>query len=453
MNTRSQAATLVKYFHFLLALAIFRSFPAFAQNESAAAPGNAAMQPAGELVDYSWDKLSSLPAFFPILPWDPQHGFQPPYIDRKQGIGSIADCNFTMAGFVQPQDLALCAELGLAALMLDSGGFKRAADWKKMSAVEIDESVRKMVMETGGSRSIMGYFITDEPGASAFPALAAAVRAVRKYAPGKLAYINLFPDYATLGAPDQSQLETRTFAEYLERFVTEVKPQLISYDNYMVQYSNDLEDSGKAASYYRNLLEVRRVALKYDLPFWNIVSSNQVRPFTTIPSPGNLAFQAYTTLAAGGTGVTWYTYYARGYAYAPVDKDDALTETWYHLKEINRQIRVIGPVMKELVSTGIYFTSPAPAAGLPELSGAIVKDVKAGSPLMVGEFKDRENNDYVMIVNLSLAKSVKCTLELEREFGVYRVYSSADARITEIPAENGIWLTAGEGKLLKISGD
>ena len=143
----------------------------------------------------------------------------------------------------------------------------------------------------------------------------------------------------------------------------------------------------------------------------------------------------------------------RGYAYAAVDESDALTETWYYLKEVNRQLRVLGPVMKGLISTGVYFTSPALTAGLPELPGKVVKNIGCGSPLMIGEFKDRGNNDYVMIVNLSLANSVKCELKTEYEFSVYRGYSSVDARITEIPAKNGIWLTAGEGKLLKISGD
>src|SRR5258707_3301441 len=105
----------------------------------------------------------------------------------------------------------------------------------------------------------MGYFIMDEPGVSDFPALAKAVAAVKKYAPGKLAYINLFPDYATLGAPDTSQLGATNYTEYLERFVTEVKPQLLSYDNYSVQYSDDLKKANVAASYFRNLLEILRI--------------------------------------------------------------------------------------------------------------------------------------------------------------------------------------------------
>ncbi len=447
MNTPPILCAYVKYSLLIIALIVSYVNSAFTQDRYSTPLRNVQ----GAAQDYSWENLRNLPGFFPILPWDPQHGFRPPYVERKQGIETIAACNFTMAGFVQPQDFARCEDLNIAAFILHGDGLKRAADWKQMSETQIDEAIRSMITASGKSRSLTGYFITDEPGASAFPALAAAVRAVRKYAPGKLAYINLFPNYATLGARDKSQLESETYAEYLERFVNEVKPDLISYDNYMVQYSNDLGDAAKAESYYTNLLEVRRVALKYDLPFWNIVSSNQIRPFTTVPSPANLLFQAYTTLAAGGTGVTWYTYYARGYGYAPVDENDAISQTWYYLKEVNRQVKVIGPIVKTLISTGVYFSSPAPVPGLPELPGRIVREIAAESPVMVGEFKDGSGDDFVMVVNLNLGSSVKCDLVTEPEQVQYTMHSSADGRLVSIPKENGIWLTAGEGKLLKIN--
>src|SRR2546423_15705532 len=107
----------------------------------------------------------------------------------------------------------------------------------------------------------------------------------------------------------------------------------------------DLKNAAVAESYYDNLLEVRRVALESGLPFWNIVSSNQIRPNTPPPSPANLLFQAYTTLAAGGKGVTWYTYYSGGYKYSAVDDQGRRTATWSYLRMVNEQVRVLGPVM------------------------------------------------------------------------------------------------------------
>ena len=302
----------------------------------------------------------SQPDFFPILPWDPYHGWAVPHLERGRGDGleSIADCNFNLAGFVTPGDLRLCRKLGLGAIMLPADpaftNLQYLCDWKKLSDAEIDRRVKDDVAAAGSSRAVAGFFIMDEPGAGDFPALAKAVAAIKKYAPGKFAYINLFPDYATLGAPDTSQLGTATYAEYLERFVNEVHPQVISYDNYMVEFSGDLKDRGRAASYYHNLLEVRRVAQEHHLPYLNIVSANQITPDATIPSPANLALQAYTTLAAGYRGVTWYTYYSQGYKYAPVDLAGRKTSTWGYLQQINREIMTLAPVMSRLESTAVF---------------------------------------------------------------------------------------------------
>src|SRR6478672_10716499 len=77
------------------------------------------------------------PEFFPILPWDPYHGWKKPGIERGQesGLESIAECNFNMAGFVQPKDLRLCKKLGLGAIVVPSDsaftsfGYFRA--WRK----------------------------------------------------------------------------------------------------------------------------------------------------------------------------------------------------------------------------------------------------------------------------------------------------------------------------------
>ena len=383
--------------------------------------------------------------FFPILPWDRLHGGKGPNAQRMHGLDSMAECHFTLGGFVLPEDLPLCEELGLKAIMATAD----SRVWTKLSDDEIDAKVQAMVEQAGDSEAVIGYYIMDEPGAEAFPALAKAVAAVKKYAPGKLAYINLFPDYATIGAPDISQLDTNSYTEYLERFVTEVKPQLISYDNYRVQYSQDLTKPEVAASYYNNLLEVRRVALKYGLPFWNIVSSNQIRAHTPVPSPANLHFQAYTTLAAGGRGVTWYKYYARGYGYAPIDENERKTVTWRYLQMVNHQVKALGPVMNRLTSTGVYFTDPPPVPSLPLLPGRLIQGVEVDVPMMVGEFTGDDGADYVMVVDLSLEQSAKFALKTAENRG-FQIVSAENGEGIAADLERGLWLVAGQGMLIKL---
>jgi hypothetical protein len=399
----------------------------------------------------------SKPDFFPVLPWDPYHGWSKPNLERGRydGLESIADCNFNFAGFVLPRDLRQCRKLGLGALLLPTDpaftNLQYLCDWKKLSDAEIDRRVRDDVRAAGSNPAVMGFFIMDEPGAPDFPGLAKAVAAVKKYAPGKLAYINLFPDYATLGAPDTSQLGTATYTEYLERFVREVHPQCLSYDNYMVEYSGDLKDRAKASSYYHNLLEVRRVAQEHHLPCLNIVSANQIQPQTTIPSPANLAFQAYTTLAAGYRGVTWYTYYSQGYPYAPIDGAGKKTPVWAALEEINRQVLALAPVMSRLESTGVFFTAPAPADNLPPLPGHLVESATCATPLMLGEFQGPNGQSYVMVVNLSLDSSAKFTLKTARAGTSIKIISSIDRSPTALDPNVGYWLPAGQGVLLLLA--
>ncbi len=274
--------------------------------------------------DGCWGNLFAEPAafdpgaVFPILPWSPLHGWKPPFeVAHNEGLASmrLVTSPSPVSPVRRPPE---CERLGLAAIVIPDSGFIAGKEWRNLSDAAIDRMVRSIVEKTkkvrlswDTSSATNGSIVVSRPRQGG--------RGGEKVRAGKLAYINLFPDYATLGAKDVSQLETPTYAEYLERYTAEVKPQFVSYDNYMVQYSLDLREPAKAASYYKNLLDVRRVALASAIPFWNIVSSNQVRKFTTIPSPANLAHQAYTTLAAGGRGLSWYTYYAGGYGYAPVD--------------------------------------------------------------------------------------------------------------------------------------
>ena len=395
------------------------------------------------------------PDFFPILPWDAQSTWYYPFVKETNSLESIADCHFNMAGFVQPKDLARCKKLGLGAIVLSTDSsctnFEYYRQWKKLSDTEIDRRVRDMVRGAGRNPAVVGYFITDEPSASEFPALRKAVDAVKKYAPGKLAYINLFPENAIAGANETSQLGTTNYEEYLERFIAEVRPQCLSYDNYTIQYSSDQRHRAIAASYYRNLLEIRRVAQKHDLPFLNIVCVNQLVPGYPPPSPANLLLQAYTTLAAGYRGVTWYAYYGRGYRYGPIGMDGEKTLSWPYLKEVNRQIATLAPTLCRLKSTGVFFSSPAPADGLPQLPGELITAVTSEYPVMVGELSDASGIRYAIVVNLSVERSTRVIPTTKTGNTKLEMVSAIDGRprILDLAKEE-FWLNPGQGVLLRL---
>jgi hypothetical protein len=376
---------------------------------------------------------------FPIIPWEIQPEKQVFLEESGHGILSIRECAFDTVAFVRPDQLELVERAGMRALVGRLGDL--SVNWRELSDKAIVDHVKELVAEAGESDALIGYLIADEPSAADFPALGKAVAAVKELAPGKLAYINLFPNYST-----RSQLGTATYTEYLERYVAYVKPQFLSYDNYSVLYSLDLTNRARAASYYTNLLEVRRIAAKYGLPFWNAVSSNQIRPYTTVPSPANLRVQAYTTLAAGGRGLTWFTYYAGRYAYAPIDSAGNRTATWSYLKRVNSQVRTLRPILTGLRSTAVYFTAPPPAAGLRLLPGALV-DVESPTSLMVGEFSGPGGGRFAIVVNLNLRRGA--TVFVKSKLTVRRV-SVVDRSLTPLPRDGSLWLWAGQGMLLSL---
>ena len=243
--------------------------------------------------------------------------------DCAQSLRDIAACGFNASCFIDPADLPACREAGLLANLYlytpDGRNVTFLSQKKDADAAEIDATMRQAIGTLGSDPDVLSFYIIDEPGASEFGRIGEMVKAVHRYAPGKLAYSNLFPNYAICGAPDLSQLETDTFEEYLDRFAATTQPDFVSLDNYLSFVSMDFEDKAMQAQYFLNFIQAQEVCKKYGLPFQHVVCSNQLRCYQVIPTHANLLFQAYTSLAAGAKAIGWYTYFGRGgYLYAPV---------------------------------------------------------------------------------------------------------------------------------------
>jgi hypothetical protein len=91
-----------------------------------------------------------------------------------------------------------------------------------------------------------------------------------------------------------------------------------------------------------------------------------------------------------------------------------------------------------------------PAFGLPTLPGELVGRVDAATPVMVGEFSDDAGGAYVMLVNLSLERSVKAVMTLAGESAGAEIASVDDGVFRPVKLEGGLWLTPGQGVLLRL---
>jgi hypothetical protein len=368
--------------------------------------------------------------FFPIMPWN--HAPNDPAVLKR-----IKDCGFTVAGFVAPGTLDACEKAGLKAIVSDAR--TSSYDWANVDAAKAQENVKGLIAEVGKHPAIFGYYLRDEPTAWWFPNLEKVASQVRELAPDKWAYINLFPDYA-----DNGQLGTSGYAEYLEKFIATCHPRIISYDNY------SLMDGGSVRNnFWSNLESVRDACQKHNIEFWNIVLS--VAHFNYAePTAAGFRLQAYCTLACGGRGLSWFTYFAPpvgGYRGAPVDQFGNETPTWHMMQNVNLQVLKLAPTLLQLKCDDAYHIGTVPAGCHGPATNSLVSTIEGGN-VLVGDFTHTDGSRYVMVVNKSLTGSRPCWPQFRKSPKSLKHISPYSGAVTPYEGEY-VWLAPGQGVLLK----
>ena len=381
----------------------------------------------------------------------------------KKLLEGIKDCGFNGSCFVPETEFEVCRNLGLKIYC----SFNKNGEQERQSKHELammdtsvsDQELYRLMADQLNNlpKDVHSVYITDEPGAGLFPRIKVLADCVRDNAPWAEVYVNLFPNYAVCGAPNLSQLEVETYEEYLERFATEVSPDLLSLDNYYAIISNNFTDPKGRISYFNNMIQAIEVCQKHDLPFQFIACCNQLRPWQTIPTFANLAFQGYTALATGARVLSWFLYFGRGgYLFAPIDDttdEDLKTPTWYLLKEVNRRIMELGSLLFDMDYKGMYFSDTTDlnrAAAISEC--AAIKAFSADQECVVGHYADKDGKDVILLVNADLRYPTKVELDLGGELLCYSVELQKWHKpflINKAGVESPIWLEPGCGILFK----
>lgn len=371
------------------------------------------------------------PEDFAILPW----GWTP---GDEKVLNEIRECGFNMAGFVAPEHVELVAKAGLKCLVSDHTITSGVVD-SKLDDAEIARRVKAAVEGAGRSPAVLGYYLRDEPGAAMYPQLARWTAAFQAAAPSLWCYINLFPVYVS-----KEGMNVATYDEYVETFVASVRPKFISYDNYSLMDDGSLRDG-----YFQNLEIVRAKALKYNLPFWNIVLSNAHFHYAR-PNDATFHFQAYTTLAYGARGISYFTYFTPSlgnYRLGPIDQFGNKTATWDALRRVNLQIHRLGPTYVKLKSVNVFHHPNVPTGSAGVSTSRHLTNISGGD-FLVGEFEDAAGRPYCLVVNKSLAKS--CTADVKfKSPGAVQVVNAYTATSQPWTGEH-VWFAPGQGQLLTV---
>jgi hypothetical protein len=202
-------------------------------------------------------------------------------------------------------------------------------------------------------------------------------------------------------------------------------------------------------SFWTNLESIRAASQKHHIEFWNIVLS--VAHFNYAePSAAGLRLQAYSTLACGGRGLSYFTYFAPavgGYRNAPVDQFGNETATWQLLQNVNNQVLKLAPTLLQLTCDDAYHIGKIPPGCHGPPTNSLVRGI-AGDNVLVGDFTHADGSRYVMVVNKSLTGSRTCWPQFRKSPKSLKHISAYTGNLTPYEGEY-TWLAPGQGVLLK----
>jgi hypothetical protein len=295
--------------------------------------------------------------------------------------------------------------------------------------------------------AMYAYFITDEPNATNFASLGKLVSYLRQKDPAHLAYINLFPTYATNEQLGNSGDAVTAYQAHLNQYVDVVHPSLISYDHY--QFTTN----GDSSQYFLNLALIRRTSQAAALPFLNIVQACTWTTSMRVPNGDEMRFLVYTTLAYGAQGISYYVYSCQGHTGGFANKDGTPTPLHEPISVLNREFVAIGTQLQPLQSLGVYHVGMLPpgAEALPANAPFTLEPTPSTRQyrapdrvkgIVLGYFgpttrkKNHSKPTHVLVVNLDYKE--------EASLGV-----RAPARLELFNLSTGQW-TRAEGKVAKL---
>lgn len=331
--------------------------------------------------------------------------------------------------------LSLCRRLGLQAIISDSriplaltGNDKGLSDLK---AVAKDYSP---------ASSLLGYFITDEPGAKQFGELAKVVAALRKFDPQHGAFINLFPNYATTDRDaTPSQLNATTYDEYLETYLSTVQPDILSYDHYHFLKNSD------RPGFLSNLAAAQKAARTAGVPFWNIVLSVAHGPYRPL-TENELRYEALQSLAYGVQGLLYFTYWLPAddktyqWSHSIMERDGKPGALYEPVKSVNSDVRAISAYLYSAKCLMTFQTGEIPTDGA-KAPGSSLARSEGKSPLTIGIFRDGMGYLYVLATNRDYKAATSAKIQFyagKRRVELFDPKTKSFKPISEMANEDGV---------------
>ena len=311
------------------------------------------------------------------------------------------------------------------------------------------EQLDALIARVGKHPALYAYHLIDEPSASQFPALGNLVAYLRQRDPLHLAYINLFPTYAT-----NEQLATKgdvatAYWEYLRGYTEQVKPSLVSYDHYQFRLKGDSDQ------YFLNLAMIRHAAQDAGVPFLNIVQACTWAPdVMRVPNANELRYLVYSTLAYGAQGISYYVYACANHHGSLVSLDGTPGPLYHALRAYNPEFITIARELQPLRSLGVYHTSMHEGGCEPLPADAAFHVNPSPSPasprgFLLGFFGTAQRPTHVVVVNLDYAAEVSASLDGPGELELFDAATAQWSPVKKSAVQLAV--PPGGGKLVRMA--
>ena len=373
---------------------------------------------------------------FPILAWYSILGegnLTPERYKELRSAGfNISFSHFSKADEVE-KGLKACRKTGVK-LMITCSGLEN----------ETEATVNRFKKD----KMVAGWFLRDEPVVAGFPDLRKFRDRVYQADQTHITYLNLLPSIVS-----PQDLGTKTYEEYVQRFVDEVDLPQISYDCYPVIQEG--ENVVLRPQFYNNLEDVRRVSLRTDRPFWAFCLSTAHDPYP-IPTDTHLRIEAFSALAYGAQCIQHFTYWEPGaeiwnFHNAPIDKNGKRTHVYYLVKNLNREIQNLAWVFLGAKAVSVGHTGENIPEGTERLAAfpAKVQKVEAdGQGVLVSHLVNGKKH-FLMVLNRDIDHSQNVAIQLEK--GVKRVLPSGETKKLKDSGTQTVNLTAGNYVLYQLN--
>lgn len=301
-----------------------------------------------------------------------------------------------------------------------------------------------------------GLFVADEPGADQFATLGKIVRTMRQKYPSELIYMNAFPIYASA-----NQLQgvasggTMDYDAYLEKYMTEIQPDVLSYD----YYPFDGASPKVTDAYFTQLYKAATVSSRHKVPFWPFIQACQWGGQTRVPTEGELSWSVSTSLVYGAKGLQYFCYFQptefdASFGGCYVNKSGQKTDVYGYGKKINEQVaRMDGVLMGSTLLAKMAFGSTPCPFDTAEKSSFVtsfreLQSVSTQDDLLVGCF-DNGGKSSFLVVNNSTRESGAANLRFTAPIraNVYNKESTLTADGTSLALSLG----PGECSLVEIT--